>query len=158
MFVSAYSSQQWWSFIQNSRIQAGKWLEINTPKNSRVLAADLGAITYYNPSNVIIDGAGLVNQSLLDVIEKSKSYSEYMQNSEIRFLVDGYSPNQPKAIEFRMNGLYVFYDPLKSRVYSTCSFEELFKLKELKTFPENLSPDEEIVRYSIWEVTINKIC
>jgi hypothetical protein len=158
LFVSAYTSQQWWSYIQNSRIQAGKWLEINTPKNSRVLAADLGAIAYYNPSNVIIDGAGLVNQSLLDVIEKSESYSEYMQNSEIRYLVDGYSPNQPKAIEFIMNGLSGFYDPLKSQVYSTCSFEELFKLKELKTFPENLSPDEEIVRYSIWEVTINKIC
>ena len=158
LFVSAYTSQQWWSYIQNSRIQAGKWLEINTPKNSRVLAADLGAIAYYNSSNVIIDGAGLVNQSLLDVIEKSESYSEYMQNSEIRFLVDGYSPNQPKAIEFIMNGLSGFYDPLKSRVYSTCSFEELFKLKELKTFPENLSPEEGIVRYSIWEVTINKNC
>jgi hypothetical protein len=158
LFINAYTSQQWWAYIQNSRIQAGEWLETNTPKNSRVLAADLGAIAYYNPSNVIIDGAGLVNESLLDVIEKSESYSEYMQKSEIRYLVDGYSPNQPKAIEFIMNGLSGFYDPLKTRVYSTCSFEELFKLRELKTFPENLSPDEEIVRYSIWEVTINKNC
>jgi arabinofuranosyltransferase len=47
-----------------SLIPIGKWLSINTPKESRVFAEDVGAIGYYS-NRYVCDAAGLISPSLL---------------------------------------------------------------------------------------------
>lgn len=41
-----------YQYVQSARIEASKWLELNTTPGTRVISSDIGALAYYNPSNI----------------------------------------------------------------------------------------------------------
>jgi arabinofuranosyltransferase len=49
--------------VKNCFMEIGKWLSENTPKDSKILVNDVGAIGYYS-NRYIIDAAALVNRDL----------------------------------------------------------------------------------------------
>jgi len=49
--------------VKNCYMEIGKWLDQSTPKDSRILVNDVGAIGYYS-NRYIIDAAALINRDL----------------------------------------------------------------------------------------------
>lgn len=129
---TAILGNYWWWYLQQARIDAGSWMEENTPKNSRVLSGDLGAVAFYNPSNFYIDSGGLANSSLLDSVERGYSYSDKIIDQNPSFMVDTQSM-ETIGSERIFNETSSFYN---SGTYSNCKFSDVYKKTLLKRFPE----------------------
>lgn len=127
------SANQWWFYIQEARITAGKWMEENSPAGSRVLSGDLGAIAFYNLSNVYLDSGGLTSKFLLDSIENGGSYPNAIVKQYPEFVVDTEESGLTGS-ERIFNESNVFYN---SGVYSNCRFSDVFVKQNLKRIPKN---------------------
>lgn len=132
----AINNNQWWWYIQEGRAEAGKWLEENTPPGSIVLSGDLGAISYYNPSNIYVDSGGLTNQQLVDAVESSGSYSDVIISRMPMYVVDT-EQNGQTGSEGIFNNPQGFY---LSKVTSSCKFNDVFEEKLLRRWPDGIAP------------------
>lgn len=129
----AAQGNSWWWYLQEARTDAGIWLENNTPKDSIILAGDLGALSFYNPSNTFIDSGGLTNQKLIDAVEKSGSYSDVIVSQNPTYVVDT-ERDGITGSETIFNAPQEFY---VNGTYSECKFEDIFNKKLIKRFPES---------------------
>lgn len=75
-------------YLQQARIEMGRWLESETPPATRVLAGDLGALAYFNPSNVYVDSVGLTNAVLTEGLVGDASYRTLIREAGPEWVVD----------------------------------------------------------------------
>lgn len=132
----AIINNQWWWYIQEGRTEAGKWLEANTPDGSIILSGDLGAISYYNPSNTYVDSGGLTNQKLIDAVESNGSYSDVITSRNPMYVVDTEKDGQTGS-EGIFNNPQGFY---LTKVYSNCKFNDIYEEQLLKRWPDSPAP------------------
>jgi hypothetical protein len=136
-------------YVQQARIDAGKWLEKNSEPGSWILAGDIGAISYFNPSNNFIDSAGLVNRDLLRVVSTGGNYGSEIVSREPDFVADTTGLAGQTASEYIFDNVESYYAPWKTNVFNSCKFENTF-LKELQiSFPKEVEKIPYISVYSV---------
>lgn len=122
-------------YVQEARISAGKWLESNSEPGSKVLAADLGALAFYNPSNTYIDSGGLVNRELIQLLLRDGDYAGEIRRREPDYLADTAASNGLTSSEVIFDNPQKHYVPTKTQVYSSCKFSDSSTQVELEKFP-----------------------
>lgn len=123
-------------YVQEARINAGMWLESNTPPGSRVLAGDIGALAFYNPSNVFIDSAGLVNRQLLETVIAGEDYSKAIRDRSPDYIADTSGPDGLTASESIYDKPQSYYLPSETNVYSGCNIANSTSQEALGRFPD----------------------
>lgn len=122
-------------YVQQARIDAGAWLEANTPRGSRVVSSDIGALSFFNSNNVYLDAAGLVNRSQLTAVRNGADIYQEMKNQRPEFLVDTVDANGVSGVEQILSDPLSYYIP-DSRAHSSCRSTPIFLKQGLKTFPD----------------------
>lgn len=132
---AVYSGVSNYLYVQEARIAAGNWLESNTPPGSKVLAGDIGAISFFNPSNEYVDSAGLVNRKLLDTVISSGDYSEAIRSSRPDYVADTAGADNVTASEGIYDDPQSYYEPSKTSVFSNCNIANSSFQNSLVRFP-----------------------
>lgn len=122
-------------YVQKARAEAGKWLEENTPNGSRVVSADIGALSYFNPSNTYLDAAGLVNRDQLRTVLNSGDVYSSMKLQRPNYLADTVGPDGVSAVESILSNPLGYYID-GSGAFSSCPELPLFDKKIEKLLPE----------------------
>lgn len=135
-------------YVQKARADAGKWLEKNSPAGSRVVSADIGALSYFNPSNVFLDAPGLVNRSQLKTVLNSEDVYLSMKNQSPEYLADTVGPDGVSAVETILSNPLGYYVE-NSAIWSSCTRLPIFSKQILKVEP--LQPS------SILQIQVAKI-
>lgn len=118
--------------LQLARAEMGRWLEINTPSESRVLSGDLGAISYFNPSNHYIDSVGLTNKKLLDDLLRGIPYSVAIKSYLPDYLADTQDQNLVTGSENTYNAPQNYFDGGSLKPISLTTLREDFTLHPLQ--------------------------
>lgn len=124
-----------YQYVQGARIEASKWLEGNTQPGTIVISSDIGALAYYNPSNVYIDAAGLVNRTHLNNVVGGGDVFLSLSSRKPQILADTIGTDGISGVEQIMsnpNGYYVE----SSGVTTSCPVTP-FRKSELKVFPDS---------------------
>ncbi len=74
------------AIIETEMVQTARWIQMNTPPDSRVAAHDIGAMGYFSERK-IIDLAGLVNPEVIPFIRDEAKLKDYINTKEIDYLV-----------------------------------------------------------------------
>lgn len=135
-------------YVQKARADAGKWLEKNSPAGSRVVSADIGALSYFNPSNVFLDAPGLANRSQLKTLLNSEDVYLSMKNQNPEYLADTVGPDGVSAVETILSNPLGYYVE-NSAIWTSCNRLPIFSKKILKVEP--LQPS------SILQIQVAKI-
>ncbi len=97
------------AIIQTEMVQTARWINENTPENSRLGAHDIGALGYFSHRE-ITDLAGLVNPEVIPIIRDEKALSAYMDKRQIDYFVTfpGWYPSltADRRPIFQTNGVY----------------------------------------------------
>jgi len=130
-----HSRTQTYLYVQQARIDAGNWLEANTSRGTRVVSSDIGALSFFNNSNVYLDAAGLVNRTQLSAVRNGRDIYKAMKDQRPEFLVDTVDASGMSGVE------QILSDPLSyyiagSGARTTCGSRPIFVKEVLKTFPE----------------------
>jgi hypothetical protein len=121
-------------YVQKARADAGKWLENNSPAGSRVVASDIGALSYFNPSNVFLDAPGLVNRSQLKTVLNSEDVYLSMKNQGPEYLADTVGPDGVSGVEIILSNPLGYYVD-NSAIWSSCNQLPIFSKQILKVEP-----------------------
>jgi len=135
-------------YVQKARADAGKWLEQNTPPGSSVVSGDIGALAYFNPSNIFLDTPGLANRTQLKTLLNHGDVYLSMKNQGPEYLADTVGPDGVSAVETILSNPLGYYVE-ESAVWSSCTQLPIFKKEILKMEP--LKPT------SILQVQVAKI-
>lgn len=135
-------------YVQKARADAGKWLEKNSPAGSRVVSADIGALSYFNLSNVFLDTPGLANRSQLKTLLNSEDVYLSMKNQNPVYLADTVGPDGVSAVETILSNPLGYYVE-NSAIWSSCTRLPIFSKQILKVEP--LQPS------SILQIQVAKI-
>ncbi len=122
-------------YVQKARAEAGKWLEANTPAGSRVVSADIGALSYFNPSNVFLDTPGLVNRRQLNEVLNGGDVYLTMREQRPDFLADTVGTDGVSAVESILSNPLGYYVE-SSQVRSSCPRLPVFEKELLFLTPE----------------------
>jgi hypothetical protein len=118
--------------IQSDRAIIGKWLEKNTPDGSIVWSGDLGAISFYNPSNQYFDGGGLTNRLIIDAVENGEDYSAVLCATRPTYIADSVNIaiDLPSVI-WILDNLSSYYSAVAGNAITSRGSKELFTLSKL---------------------------
>jgi hypothetical protein len=122
-------------YVQRARADAGKWLEKNSPPGSRVVSADIGALSYFNPSNVFLDTPGLVNREQLQTVQKGGDVYSSMKAQSPSYLADTVGPDGISAVESILSNPLGYYSE-DSKVRSSCTTLPIFNKDVLELIPQ----------------------
>ena len=137
-------------YLQQARVDMGKWLEEDTARDSKVLAGDLGALSFYNLSNYYVGAAGLVNRPILDSLENGGGYKRPIVAALPQFVVDTEYAAEGLASEIIFNSPSSYYDGLTVSGEPRCSFRCNYSLSHLQSFPSSEEPiTPRIAAYSL---------
>jgi hypothetical protein len=118
--------------IQSDRAIVGKWLEQNTPAGSIVWSGDLGAISFYNPSNQYFDGGGLTNRQVIEAVEDGEDFSALVCAVHPVYVADSIdlSTNSPSVV-WVLDNLSSYYSVETGNASTSRKSKELFTLTKL---------------------------
>jgi hypothetical protein len=123
-------------YVQRARADAGKWLEENSPVGSRVVSADIGALSFYNPSNVYLDAAGLANRNQLRAVRNQGDVFLNMKNQSPTYLADTVGPDGVSAVETILSSPLGYYVE-NSGVQTSCPKLPIFSKDIEIMLPKN---------------------
>jgi hypothetical protein len=123
-------------YVQRARADAGKWLEKNSPVGSRVVSADIGALSFYNPSNVYLDAAGLANRNQLRTVRNGGDVFLTMKNQSPTYLADTVGPDGVSAVETILSNPLGYYVE-NSGVQTSCPQLPIFSKDVEIMLPKN---------------------
>lgn len=124
--------------IQRAREYAGRFLEENTQPNSIVWSGDLGAISFYNPSNHYFDGGGLTNRSVIQAVENGDDYSTVLCEFRPDFIADSIDvATDTPSVVWILDNLSSYYSSEKSQPYTSRKSKDLFTLSNIWRNPGN---------------------
>lgn len=135
-------------YVQRARADAGKWLEKNSPAGSKVVSADIGALSFYNPSNIYLDAAGLANRSQLRTVRNRGDVFVTMKNQSPMYLADTVGPDGISAVETILSNPLGYYLE-NSGVQTSCPQLPIFSKDVEIILPNNPT--------SILQVQVSKI-
>lgn len=122
-------------YVQRARAEAGKWLEKNSPPGSRVVSADIGALSYFNPSNIFVDTPGLVNRKQLQIVQEGGDVYSSMKAQSPSYLADTVGPDGISAVESILSNPLGYYNE-DSKVGSSCTMLPIFNKDVLELIPK----------------------
>jgi len=96
-------------YVQRARADAGKWLEKNSAAGSKVVSADIGALSFYNPSNIYLDAAGLANRNQLRTVRNRGDVFSTMKNQSPTYLADTVGTDGVSAVETILSNPLGYY-------------------------------------------------
>jgi hypothetical protein len=118
--------------IQRAREYAGRFLEESTQPNSIVWSGDLGAISFYNPSNQYFDGGGLTNRSVIQAVENGDDYSTVLCEFQPDFIADSIDvATDTPSVVWILDNLSSYFSPEKSQPYTSRTSKDLFTLSNI---------------------------
>ena len=135
-------------YVQRARVDAGKWLEKNSPIGSQVVSADIGALSFYNPSNVYLDAAGLANRNQLRTVRNRGDVFVTMKNQAPTYLADTVGPDGVTAVETILSNPLGYYVE-NSGVQTSCPQLPIFTKDVELMLPMNPT--------SILQIQVSKI-
>ncbi len=139
--ISARTST--YQYVQVAREVAGRWMESNTPPGSRVVSSDIGALSFFNLSNVYFDVAGLVNRDQLEVVRNGEDVYKSMRKLSPQFLVDTVTLDGLTGVEQILSNPQSYYIAA-TRTHSSCPSLPIFSKSKLRLLPENPSSNLQI--------------
>ena len=110
-------------------------LESNTPSGSRVVSSDIGALSFYNKSNVYLDAAGLVNRTQLSAVRGHRDIYLSMRDQRPEYLVDTVDASGISGVEQILSNPLSYY-VADSGVMTSCKSDKVFLKEVIKTFPD----------------------
>lgn len=123
-------------YVQQARQDAAKWLNAHSKADSVVMSSDIGALSYFNLSNVFLDTAGLVNRTQLTAVLDRRDVYETMRQRKPEYLVDTVTLEGVSGVEQILSSPLSYYTP-ETGAFSSCTSPPLFKKTVLKRFPDN---------------------
>ena len=124
-----------YQYLEFSRIEMGRWIEKNLPRDSVILSEDIGALSYYSPSMRYFDASGLTNHKLLAELHLGEDYSSIVAKAAPQYLVGTTDKNLLTGSEWIFDNPAKYFDPKAISVHSDCSFEETFVKRKLYQLP-----------------------
>ena len=122
-------------YVQRARAEAGKWLEKNSAHGSKVVSADIGALSYFNPSNIFLDTPGLVNRQQLQTVQDGGDVYLSMKSQSPIYLADTVGPDGISAVESILSNPLGYYND-KAKVSSSCQKLPIFNKRILELIPK----------------------
>ncbi len=140
-------------YLQDARIELGKYMEAHLKPDSKVLSGDLGALSFYNLSSYYIDSGGLTNRKLLTGLSESKSYSQIIKSQSPEYLADSMLPDGVSGTESMFGDPQKYYDSSAVLVHSGCELHEMYALTKLREYPKF---GEYPLYVSLWKLDLNQ--
>jgi hypothetical protein len=122
-------------YVQQARVDAAQWLQQNSEAGSVVMSSDIGALSFYNSSNVYLDVAGLVNREQISAVLERKDVYLTMKKRQPQYLVDTIGPDGVSGVEQILSNPSNYYTPT-ARTWTSCARNPVVSKEVLATFPD----------------------
>lgn len=150
--VNIRSRTDTYLYVQQAREDASRWLNENLEDGAVVMSSDIGALSFFSPSLVFLDTAGLVNRTQLDAVRHGADVYGAMRDRNPKYLVDTINSEGLSGVEQILSDPLSYYVP-SSNANSSCVTRPVMSKKVLATFPENPPADLRIQISQIsWDV------
>jgi hypothetical protein len=137
-FSKLAESTSVYSYLQEGRIIAGKFVDSNY-RNQRILASDIGALSFYGIHNQWIDASGLTDSNLVNAIRGGDSYCKYIDGRNIDLLADTFGQNETSGSE----GIYLrpldYFSkiPNSIEIRTSCKKNGIARKNQLLKYPSD---------------------
>lgn len=125
-------------YVQQARIDGGRWLEQNSPAGSTVVSADIGALSFFNPGNRYLDAAGLVNRNQLKTVLKKEDVFRAVKRQTPSYLADTIGADGVSAVESILSNPLGYY-VADSGAWTSCPQLPIFSKRVQIAIPKEPS-------------------
>jgi hypothetical protein len=95
------------SYTQQVREEAGKWLENNIDKSQCVISGDIGAIGYFAPSVRFIDTIGLTSKDVISAYKNGNNLDKIIDDKNPKYICDTFEIKNNALVYTHGNGKFV---------------------------------------------------
>jgi len=89
-----------------------RFLNENTPKNSRIIASHIGTLQYFLEDRIVLDAGGKVDYEAGSYFNDKEKYFDYFEKKNVSYIVHVLSPKQFESIN-KTDILY--YEPIYAK-------------------------------------------
>jgi hypothetical protein len=137
--LAIVKGSSWAWYVQDSRIEIGKWMEDNLPHGSKVISGDLGALSFYNISNTYIDFSGLVNRDMLENVSSGGDFTSTLFG-KAEYVTDTGRGGLDTALDSIWTDPSSYFIKEKTKVFSSCTSSEAYSKKKIIQSPKEMQP------------------